>query len=66
MNGIDLKIVQELLGHKSFKMTLRYVYLSPDHKRMVVKQVGNRLQKVVTNWPHDQKPENLENHKMLN
>lgn len=36
MKGIDLKTVQELLGHKDFKMTLRYSHLSPEHKKLAV------------------------------
>jgi len=36
MKGINLKTVQELLGHKDFKMTLRYAHLSPDHKKQAV------------------------------
>jgi len=50
MNGQDLKTVQELLGHKSFEMTLRYAHLSPDHKRKAVDDLGSRMQKVVTIW----------------
>jgi len=50
MNGVDLKTVQELLGHKSFNMTLRYAHLSLDHKRKAVDDLGNRMQKVVTIW----------------
>ena len=34
--SIDLKTVQELLGHKSFEMTLRYAHLSPDHRKRAV------------------------------
>ncbi len=47
MAGIDLKIVQELLGHKSFEMTLRYAHLSPNHKRMAIENFASKMQKVV-------------------
>lgn len=43
MAGIDLRTVQELLGHKSFEMTLRYAYLSPDHKKAALDTLGKRL-----------------------
>jgi len=33
MAGVDLRTVQELMGHKSILMTMRYAHLSPDHKR---------------------------------
>ncbi|HPP65028.1 MAG TPA: tyrosine-type recombinase/integrase, partial [Candidatus Paceibacterota bacterium] len=36
MKGVNLKTVQELLGHKSFAMTLRYSHLSPEIKRQAV------------------------------
>jgi site-specific recombinase XerD len=39
MAGCDLKTVQELLGHKTIAMTLRYSHLSPAHKVKAVNVV---------------------------
>jgi hypothetical protein len=36
MRGGSLKDVQELLGHKSMAMTLRYAHLSQEHKKKAV------------------------------
>ncbi len=47
MAGVDLRTVQELLGHKSFEMTLRYAHLSPEHKKAALDILCKRL---VTNW----------------
>jgi len=43
MAGVDLRTVQELLGHKSFEMTLRYAHLSPEHKKAALDVLGKRL-----------------------
>lgn len=37
MRGVPLKAVQELLGHESIEMTLRYAHLTPDVKRDAVR-----------------------------
>ncbi len=37
MRGASLKAVQELLGHESIEMTLRYAHLTPDVKREAVR-----------------------------
>jgi site-specific recombinase XerD len=36
MKGVDLRTVGELLGHRSFQMTMRYAHLAADHKRSAV------------------------------
>jgi integrase len=38
--GWPLKEIQEVLGHKSFSMTLRYAHLSPAHLRMAVEPLA--------------------------
>jgi len=53
MNGTDLKTVQELLGHKTFKMTLRYTHLSSDHKRNAVDNLAAQMENVVTIWSQE-------------
>ncbi len=37
MKGVDLKTVQELLGHHDIKMTMRYAHLAPEHKKQAIK-----------------------------
>lgn len=51
MSGVDLKTVQELMGHKSIEMTLRYSHLSPDHKKKAVDLLG---EKIGTKWAQKQ------------
>ncbi|MEO0211427.1 MAG: tyrosine-type recombinase/integrase [candidate division WOR-3 bacterium] len=31
MDGVDLRTVAELLGHRTLAMVMRYSHLSPDH-----------------------------------
>jgi integrase len=37
--GVPLLQIQQLAGHASFAMTLRYAHLSPDHQRKAVEKV---------------------------
>jgi hypothetical protein len=34
MAGVDLPTVKELLGYRDISMTMRYIYLSSNHKQM--------------------------------
>jgi hypothetical protein len=44
MNGVDLKTVQELLGHSNLTMTLRYSHLAPAHQARAVKILDTAYQ----------------------
>jgi site-specific recombinase XerD len=36
MRGVPMKAVQELMGHRTMSMTMRYSHLSPDVRRDAV------------------------------
>ena len=43
MAGVDLRTVQELMGHKPITIRLKYAHLSPDHKQAVIETLEQRL-----------------------
>jgi len=51
MQGIDLKTVQQVMGHKEIKTTMRYSHLSPEY----VQEAIGRLDNVWTLFGHQSK-----------
>ena len=51
MNGVDLPTMQELLGHKSIAMTLRYTHFSSDDKQCAVSTLEYSGEKVPAIFP---------------
>jgi len=45
MAGMDIRTVQELMGHKTIAMTLHYSHLSPNHKRKAIQALERRFSK---------------------
>jgi len=48
MAGVDLRTVQELLGHKSITMTVRYSHLSPTHTLAAVERLAGAIAEAPT------------------
>jgi len=49
MNGVNLKTVQQLLGHRDIRMTLRYSHLSREHVHAAVGTLDRNVE-VGTKW----------------
>jgi site-specific recombinase XerD len=41
MSGVDLKAVQELMGHKMIAMTARHAHLTPTHKLQALETLAH-------------------------
>lgn len=54
MNGENLKTVQQLLGHKDIKMTMRYSHLSKDYVQQAVDSLCRSDKRNGTNMAHGQ------------
>ncbi|MHB2016963.1 MAG: tyrosine-type recombinase/integrase, partial [Candidatus Xenobia bacterium] len=42
MQGVQLRTLQELLGHRTVQMTLRYSHLSPEHQHSAVAKLVDK------------------------
>ncbi|RKZ30366.1 hypothetical protein DRQ36_05840 [bacterium] len=52
MGGVNLRTVQQLLGHKDIKMTMRYSHLSKEHVKDAVEILTESFPKVGTNMAY--------------
>jgi Phage integrase family len=39
MAGVDIRTIQDLMGHRTLAMTMRYAHLSPAHKLDAVRRL---------------------------
>ncbi len=63
MQGVDMKTVQQVLGHKDIRMTMRYSHLSPEY----VQDAMERLDTLWTPYGHQEEIKREENnYKLLN
>jgi site-specific recombinase XerD len=40
MNGVDLRTVADILGHKTIAMTMKYTHLLDDHKLKAIDRIA--------------------------
>ncbi len=59
MSGVDLKTVQEIMGHASFTTTLRYAHLAQNHKRRAMEIFDSRMDTIWTPETEKEKIEKL-------
>ena len=45
MEGVDLRTVQELLGHKSIVQTMKYAHLAQDHRKAAAEKMNGSRQR---------------------
>jgi Phage integrase family len=43
MAGVDIRTVQELMGHKTIAMTVRYAHLAPKHTQAAVEKLDTPI-----------------------
>jgi site-specific recombinase XerD len=43
MRGVALKVIQELMGHATIEMTMRYAHLSPEAKASAVQELDRPI-----------------------
>ena len=43
MRGVALKVIQELMGHATIEMTMRYAHLSPEARESAVQELDRPI-----------------------
>jgi len=61
MQGVGLRTVQQLMGHKEIRMTMHYSHLSPEYVQKAVKRLDN-LWTLFGHQSKSEKPEDSVNH----
>lgn len=56
MVGVDIRAVQELMGHKSITMTMRYAHLSPKHRTEALEKLCATATKSATEHSEAKQP----------
>lgn len=54
MAGVDLRTAQELAGHKTIAMTMRYAHLAGSHKSKAIEKLESELTTKITTFPPQQ------------
>jgi hypothetical protein len=53
MAGVDLRTVQELMGHKTIGMTIRYSHLAPSHQKEAIERLVSASSPPIKTVPSD-------------
>ena len=67
MRGGDLKALQEILGHTTLTMIMKYAHLAPGHKQEAINRLNGLTTKnlIVTKWSQSLKLKNQQPCKSL-
>jgi len=59
MAGVDLRTVQELMGHKTITMTVRYAHLAPAHQREAIERLAQKRTDTTNDTGHTRQPQTV-------